>query len=140
MLIKADEGGLGDMLLDKHNATYEKSKQKIRILGLSEMYYIASEINPENASVLMDSVARHRGIVSPITDNTSEDDRMRAIMKEYRKEFLGDGQFFLTYKRLAKEDFWTIMNLNLRNEDKILVLPLPEAEIEYGDRESEIWK
>lgn len=140
MLVKTDEGGLGDLLLDKHNATYEKSKQKIRVLGLSEMYYIASEINSEKASVLMDSVARHRGIVSPITDNTSDDDRMRGIMREYRKEFLGDGQFFLAYKRLAKENFWATMDLNLRNEDRVLVLPLPEAEIEYGDRESEIWK
>mgnify|MGYP001147511509 FL=1 len=32
------------------------------------------------------------------------------------------------------------MNLGIPREDKVLVLPLPEAEIEYGDRVSEIWK
>lgn len=139
-LVKLDEGGSGDMMLDKHNAIYEKSKQKIRVLCLSEMYYIASEINPEQAIVLMDSIARYRGLTKVISNSTSSDDRMREIMKEYRKEFLGDGQFFLAYKRLAKESFWSSLNLGIRPEDKILVWPLPEAEIEYGDRVSEIWK
>lgn len=139
-LIKTDEGGSGDMMLEKHTATYERSKQKIRLLGLSEMYYIASEIKPEQAPVLMDSIARYRGLTGVITASTSADDRMREIMKEYRKEFLGDGQFFFTYKRLAKESFWTSMNPGIRPDDKILVVPLPEAEIEYGDRVSDIWK
>ncbi|RHA41745.1 RagB/SusD family nutrient uptake outer membrane protein [Odoribacter splanchnicus] len=129
-----------DMLLKKHFGDYEKSKQKIRVLTLAEMYYIASEVKPEKASVLMDSIARYRGITPTISDNTSSDDRMREIVKEYRKEFLGDGQFFFTFKRLAGQSFLNNMNLGIRKEDKILVLPLPEAEIEYGERVSEIWK
>lgn len=88
----------------------------------------------------MDSIARYRGITAVINDNTSADERMREIMKEYRKEFLADGQFFFAFKRLAKETFWESMNLGIPREDKVLVLPLPEAEIEYGDRVSEIWK
>ena len=138
-LVESDPGSY-DMLLKKHTEEYENSKQKIRILGLSEMYYIASEIKPEKATILMDSIARYRGITAVINDNTSADERMREIMKEYRKEFLADGQFFFAFKRLAKETFWESMNLGIPREDKVLVLPLPEAEIEYGDRVSEIWK
>lgn len=138
-LVESDPGSY-DMLLKKHTEDYENSKQKIRILGLSEMYYIASEIRPEKAAVLMDSIARYRGITAVINNHTSADERMREIMKEYRKEFLADGQFFFAFKRLAKETFWESMNLGIPREDKVLVLPLPEAEIEYGDRVSEIWK
>lgn len=138
-LVESDPGSY-DMLLKKHTEEYENSKQKIRILGLSEMYYIASEIKPEKATVLMDSIARYRGIATVINHNTPADERMREIMKEYRKEFLADGQFFFAFKRLAKESFWESMNPGIPREVKVLVLPLPEAEIEYGDRVSEIWK
>lgn len=138
-LVESDPGSY-DMLLKKHTEEYERSKQKIRLLGLSEMYYIASEAKPEKATVLMDSIARYRGIAAVINNNTPADERMREIMKEYRKEFLADGQFFFAFKRLAGESFWDSMNIGIPSEDKALVLPLPEAEIEYGDRVSEIWK
>lgn len=138
-LIEQD-GGSSDLLLKKHSSDYEKCKQKIRMLGLSEMYYIASEIHPDEAYILMDSVARYRGINSPIGQYSSTDQVMTEIVKEYRKEFLGDGQLFLAFKRLAGQSFLQNMNLGIRKEDKVLVLPLPEAEIEYGNRKSEIWK
>ena len=129
-----------DMLLKKHYEEYENSKQKIRMLTLPEMYYIVSEVKPEQAYSFLDSVAQHRGITCALSKQDSKEDVMVEIMKEYRKEYLGDGQFFFAYKRLCQESFWNKFPQQFRKDNKFLVFPLPESEIEYGDRVSEIWK
>ena len=140
MMVEDDPGNSGDLLLKKHHADYENCIQKSRVIGLAEMYYIMAEAKPAEAYVLMGEVMNSRGISSPLTATSSKDKVMEIIVKEYRKEFMGDGQFFFIYKRLVKENFILNLGLNIRRDDKGLVFPLPEAEIEYGERESEIWK
>ena len=140
MLTEQDEGNSQHILLKKHHADYENSKQKIRMLGLAEMYYIAAEAKPGEAYELMEEIMVSRGIACPLTEISSRDKVMETIVKEYRKEFMGDGQLFFIFKRLVKESFLLNLNLNIRKDDKGLVFPLPEAEIEYGERVSEIWK
>ena len=106
----------------------------IPLIRLPEMYYIACEAAEwgEDAAVYVNSVRNKRGI-SKAKDVSCDTDELRvaALNKEYRKEFYGEGQYFWFLKAhgitgalahcpdvvLAEENF---------------VFPLPDAEVEYG--------
>ncbi|MDI3320570.1 RagB/SusD family nutrient uptake outer membrane protein [Pinibacter soli] len=105
-------------------------------LRLSEMYYIAAECtydaNPKAAQGFVDSVRFARNIgVSLVT--ASKNEFLNELVKEARKEFYGEGQIFYMYKRLNK----AIVGLNGGSygpSSNIFVLPLPNDEIEFGQR------
>ncbi len=106
----------------------------IPLIRLPEMYYIASEASewPGEAAGYVNSVRNKRGIskAKDVVCDT-EEQRVAALNKEYRKEFYGEGQYFWFLKmhgivgplahctevELAEENF---------------IFPLPDAEIEYG--------
>ena len=106
----------------------------IPLIRLPEMYYIACEAAEwgEDAAVYVNSVRNKRGI-SKAKDVSCDTDELRvaALNKEYRKEFYGEGQYFWFLKAhgitgalahcpdvvLAEENF---------------IFPLPDAEVEYG--------
>jgi len=105
-------------------------------LRLSELYYIAAEctydIDPARAMGYVDSVRLHRGIGTPMTAG-SKDDFLDQLVKEARKEFYGEGQIFYMYKRLNRN----ILGLSgtiIPASNKTFVLPLPNDEIEFGNR------
>lgn len=105
-------------------------------IRLSELYYIASEssyaTSPGNASAYLDSVRYSRKINRP-ADISTEDKFYTELLKEARKEWIGEGQIFYMYKRLNK---------NIPGQQGIVitpstskwVLPLPNDEIEFGGR------
>lgn len=104
-------------------------------LRLSEMYYIAAECsydaNPTQAMGYVDSVLKYRGM-DPMT-SVSKQDFMNQLELEERKEFYGDGQIFYMYKRLGLP----IVSQTGTGEpvtNSIFVLPLPNNEIEFGNR------
>lgn len=73
-------------------------RNTIPLLKLSEMYYIAAECEPNMtiASSYLTAVRSNRGINTvafPVTATPTE------ILKEYQKEFFGEGQLFYYYKR-----------------------------------------
>jgi len=73
-------------------------RNTIPLLKLSEMYYIAAECEPNMtiASSYLTAVRSNRGINTsafPVTATPAE------ILKEYQKEFFGEGQLFYYYKR-----------------------------------------
>ena len=98
------------------------------------MYYIACEASADSdeAAVYVNNVRNKRGI-SKAKDVSCDTDELRvaALNKEYRKEFYGEGQYFWFLKAhgitgalahcpdvvLAEENF---------------IFPLPDAEVEYG--------
>ena len=106
----------------------------IPLVRLPEMYYIACEATEwgGDAAVYVNNVRNKRGI-SKAKDVSCDTDELRiaALNKEYRKEFYGEGQYFWFLKThgivgalahcpeviLAEENF---------------VFPLPDAELEYG--------
>lgn len=105
-------------------------------LRLSEMYYIAAECSydadPGHAMAYVDSVLKYRGIGTPMT-SVSKQDFINQLVAEERKEFYGDGQIFYTYKRLGLP----IISQTGTGEpvtNSIFVLPLPNNEIEFGNR------
>ena len=131
----------GSSYLLKHQADLAYSKEKVRMITLPEMYYIAAEAHPSEAFQLLEKILPSRNIHSTLGDVPSRDEVLKEILKEYRKEYVGDGLFFHACKRLMNEPgLLNGLGVNIPNEDRVLVWPLPQDEIKYGDRESEIWQ
>lgn len=113
------------------NSPYNKIFPLIR---LTEAYYIAAEAlkdsNPEKAIELLNTVRSHRKLEDyPLSTTLTADEIQNEIYKEYRKEFLGEGQLFYYYKRL---NLPVIDGAGVIANDNIYVLPLPDNEIEFG--------
>jgi hypothetical protein len=106
-------------------------------LRLSEMYYILAECtfdaDPEAAWGYFNKVRFNRGIGTEITGETSKEVFLSELLKEYRKEFFGEGQVFYAYKRLNR-DIIGAQQVSIPADDKIFVLPMPDDEIAFGQR------
>ena len=99
----------------------------IPLIRLSEMYLIAMETAPalQEANELYRIYMEDRNVVvnSASTQSKLHDE----LLKEYRREFFGEGQMFFTYKRLgASRMLW-------KNDRKVVekdyILPLPKTEL-----------
>jgi len=137
--------GVGNLALQKYvrnpdakvdDVTSNRHPLMAPALRLSEMFYIAAECtydaNPQQAQSLVDTVRTARGI-NEFLATASKDEFMNELVKEARKEFYGEGQIFYMYKRLNK----SIVGLNGGSygpSSSIFVLPLPNDEIEFGQR------
>jgi hypothetical protein len=107
----------------------------VPLMKLPEMYYIAAEnyiqTNLSKAIDYLNVVRRGRGIIQDIPANATAVQVTEELTKEYRKEYISEGQLFYYYKRLG---FAAIPNYSATADDKIYVLPYPQAEIEFGQR------
>jgi hypothetical protein len=105
-------------------------------IRLTEMYYIAAEssydANAAKAIAYLDEVRSRRGIIVKL-NVASKTEFMNELVKEARKEWLGEGQIFFMYKRLNRSVAGPSGSL-IAPGDKIFVLPLPNDEIEFGGR------
>ena len=103
----------------------------IPVLRLPEMYYIAAEAAPATADgyAYLNEVRKARLLPELATTGTA--DQLHAeILKEYRKEFVGEGQLWFYYKRRNTVTIPDGVG-NPMNATKY-VFPLPNAEIEFG--------
>ena len=117
----------------------DNDNEIIPLIRLPEMYYIACEGTEDNeeAAMYINSVRNKRGIskAKDVICN-SEEQRITALNKEYRKEFYGEGQYFWFLKShgitgtLSHSPQVTLVEENF-------IFPLPDAEIEYGWAEEE---
>ena len=112
----------------------DNDNEIIPLIRLPEMYYIACEAMEESgeAARYINTVRNKRGISkSKDVLCDTEEQRMTALNKEYRKEFYGEGQYFWFLKShgitgtLAHSSDVTLVNENF-------IFPLPDAEVEYG--------
>ena len=112
----------------------ENDKEIIPLIRLPEMYYIACENSGTGAEAAkyINTVRNKRGI-SKAKDVSCETDELRiaALNKEYRKEFYGEGQYFWFLKSHG------VVGALAHCQDVVLaeenfVFPLPDAELEYG--------
>lgn len=105
------------------------------IIRKSEAYFIAAEAlkdsNPARATEILNYVRPKRNLPLHATTLTSSQIQDE-VFKEYRKEFIGEGQLFYYYKRL---NLSTIVGAGVHANDNVYVLPMPDQEIEYGFRE-----
>ena len=112
---KFDQQGYDDPL-------WSGGKNSMPLIRLPEMYYILAECatDPTEAADWLNTVRANRGIPAdvdlvgddafdqldsrPGCDNT-QTKRINEIMKEYNKEYYGEGQLFYFYKRLNYKVF-----------------------------------
>ncbi|MDR1719011.1 MAG: RagB/SusD family nutrient uptake outer membrane protein [Dysgonamonadaceae bacterium] len=113
-------------------------KNRMAMIRLSEMYYIAAEASPTPVEgvAYLNEVRTHRGL-SALPTSISADELQEEILKEYRKELICEGQLWFYYKRHL---FPTIPNLNNGNTMTYFVstsyytFNRPDIEDSYGGR------
>lgn len=102
------------------------------LIRMSEMYYIASETetNLVAATDYLNLVRNHRGL--PDLDATSID-LPSELLKEYKREFYGEGQLFFYYKRknMASIEDGSDASGDVNMDVTTYVIPLPESETAY---------
>lgn len=106
-------------------------RDRMPMIKLSEMYYIVAESNknnPESAVPYINEVLAHRGyqpseLLDPAIVNTPEAVQ-GALLKEYQREFIAEGQLFYYHKRMN--------DLQINNKSVNYVFPKPELELEFG--------
>lgn len=112
----------------------DNDNEVVPLMRLPEMYYIAcqSVAASDEAATYINTVRNKRGIskTKDVVCDTDEQ-RVAALNREYRKEFYAEGQYFWFLK--ANGIVGTLTHspeVALVAEN--FVFPLPDAEIEYG--------
>ncbi|WP_010133982.1 RagB/SusD family nutrient uptake outer membrane protein [Ochrovirga pacifica] len=106
----------------------------VPLIKLPEMYYIAAEARIQSGSDLatavnyLNTVRSSRGIIEEIPASATQEELKLELEKEYRKEFVGEGQLFFYYKRLGYTTFPGIGD-DVVVDDAIYVLPYPDTEL-----------
>lgn len=111
------------------------SSEKIPMIRITEMFYIAAESifekDKELACSLLDEARLNRGLISSIDRSISMADFVKELTLEYRREFIGEGQLFYRYKRLGGNMLKGKAEIEMKQSD--YTLPLPAVEVEFGD-------
>lgn len=115
-------------LADKR-AGVQQQRNMIPVVRLSEMYYILAETDKDPVSALgyLNKVLNARGLSSLSNGVNIQTE----VMKEYRKEFYGEGQLWYYYKRKRISSILSSLpnNNNGTIPANAWVLPLPEEEL-----------
>lgn len=125
LLYKTEEG-IEKMFVKFKQVEKSKTRDRMPMIRISEMYYIAAECSTDATEALgyLNTIRDKRNIKTLITDKnklTSE------LYKEYQKEFTGEGQLFYFYKRLN-------IKIEASNDNYTFTLPLPRVELDLGGR------
>ncbi|MFS2724713.1 RagB/SusD family nutrient uptake outer membrane protein [Bacteroides thetaiotaomicron] len=112
------EDARGDALLGDLNGSKYSLKNTIKVgnngsdmipmIRLSEMYYVMGEYYARNsdlkkAAEMLQVVRSARGIIQQTLSLGSWEDFQSELLKEVRKELLGEGQLYFEYKRLNQK-------------------------------------
>ena len=103
-------------------------KQVVPLIRLSEIYLIAIETAPtlDEANAFYIPYMKARNVdASPLR----EEQLMAEVIREYRREFFGEGQMFYTYKRLGTKNMLWKTDREVGEQDYIVPLPSTELNI-----------
>lgn len=107
------------------------------MIRLPEMYYIAAEAlydtNLDKSKKYFNDLRNSRGL-SDISDDRidTKEKFINELFLDKKKEFWGEGQIFLEYKRLNKDIEDKEGNIHTAS-NAIFVFPWPDNEIEFGN-------
>ena len=109
---------------------YVTSKRnRMPAIRIAEMYYIAAEALKESnigeALEMLNTLRVHRGLMK--LENLDKDQLQEELGREYYREFIGEGQVFFYHKRMNTSIIATA--------NAVYVLPMPDDEIDLGQRE-----
>ncbi len=107
----------------------EASNLMIPMLRMSEMCYILAECyyekDPAKAEQWLNYIRQNRGCRSSLPSTTTQKDFNNLILKDFRREFYGEGQLFFFYKRLGLDAIGSA-STNVEYGSKF-VFPIPES-------------
>lgn len=118
---------------DQGEQVYSFFKERMPLIRLSEMYYIAAECESEQSTAIgyLEKVREHRGLsANPLPATMSPTAFQKEIENEYRKEFCGEGQLWFYYKR---HQVSTIPNMTNFNRLDLYTFDRPEDEDLYRE-------
>lgn len=137
------QNGVGELADYRFSTKFTESSgtdsyytKKLPMIRLSEMYLILTECqyrnnDKDNALATINDLRTARNIVTPLT--SLPDDFYSWLAKEYRREFLGEGQLFFFYKRLNMP---SVLGSDADMvAQKAYTFPLPISETDAAQRE-----
>lgn len=119
---------------DESSGTSTYYKYKMPLIRLSEMYLIKSEVeyrqgDADAAKATLNKLRKARNL--PGIGELPADFDLELI-REYRREFLGEGQLFFLYKRLNRTNI--LYSTVDAVAEKVYTFPLPITETEAAQR------
>lgn len=112
------------------NKTAEVSNLMIPMLRCSEMCYIIAECSYANDKAYAESylnyIRQSRGCRTQLESNSTQEEFNQLILKDFRREFYGEGQLFYFYKRLGLEGIRD-SRTTIKYDSKF-VFPVPESD------------
>lgn len=125
----------GSSKLWQYRAMPVAFKNKQPLIRISELYLIAAESasTMDEAVRYFNTLRQHRGfnVSYDLESSITEEQLNLEIAREYRKEFIGEGQWFFYCKR---KDIAELPNAVVPFNKGFYVLPIPDIEIEFGHR------
>ncbi len=107
---------------------------KVPVIRLAEMYLISAEAWLDDDAAMALGRLNELRISRSNADSGLQEISLEDIVLEYRREFIGEGQVFFMYKRLNRNIPLGPGFSDVPASDRIFVVPLPDREIEYGNR------
>ena len=134
LLTQHSRGLVSQKLLQTSSSQY---RNIMPLIKLPEMYYIAAEayLNTNLAKSIeyLNKVRESRGILQEIPAGSTLEIVKLELQKEYRKEFIAEGQLFFYFKRKGVTQIPGLSAQTIAG-DQIYRLPYPDNEIEFGNR------
>ncbi|MCF0175788.1 MAG: RagB/SusD family nutrient uptake outer membrane protein [Bacteroidales bacterium] len=121
---------------DLNNQYSPWSVCRLPLIKVSEMYYIAAECEPDlvAATAYLEAVRSHRGLSPYPVSVTNKIELQEEIEKEYRKEFISEGQLFYYKKRMNQDIVTKTKNASYTITPACFTMPRPDDEDTYGGR------
>ena len=111
------------------------------MIRISEMYYYVCEYlmdtDLDGAKKELQKLRDARNAKEALVANSAAD-LENIIVNDARREFMCEGQMFYFYKRLGRKVVDESGKYTMTEKD--FVLPLPDVELEFGNRLSELFK
>ena len=118
-----------------------KSIEGINMIRIPEMYLIAAEAllesDPDEAQKYFDTFIVSRGLFKYKDRPGSPQVTLEDIVKERRKEFVQEGQYFYTLKRGNMDIYVDALKTTLQGTDELYTFIIPDEEFEYRYTEAD---